>query len=494
MSLAQRSIQSATWAAFATIGALPINFIHSVLLARWLPVEYFGIYAAIYSINILSLALFEFGFTNSFIHRTEETRDEASAASSFFTLRLIFDTAWAVCLLAAAWLFFSSMHRFVLVGLVITNWVHRFTITPRTLLVRRVKHRRLAVIDLSAAVLSALIALWVAYRYRSIWALLLSPMVTTLVTVAGMYVWRPFWKPVLSWDRKIWKYFFRFGSKNLVNHVLDNALDNLDNLWTSLFLGDVMLGFYSRAYKFAIYPRMIIAAPINSVVIGTYAELKNDRKRLSHAFFQSTAFLTRSGFFLAGWIATLAPYLIELILGPRWLPMLTAFQLMLLFTMLDPIKGTLSSVLVALGMPERITRVRFTQLAVQLSGFFILGPRLKTAGVALSMDLMVLVGTMMAIYYVRPYVQVSWLKLFSAPLAALGLGMGSVLLLSRFLPADLWIWYQAAIKGFTFPLVFCVVLLLLEGKAILRSSAEILGHSSLKDGIVSAWRSFMLKD
>ena len=336
MSLAQRSVQSATWATFATVAALPINLIHSVLLARWLPIEYFGIYAAVYSIIILSGSVFEFGFSNAFIHRSAETEDETRAAAAYFTLRLIFDTAWAVILTGVGWFFFDGMHRIVLLALVLTQLVSRLTITPRTMLVRRVKHRRLAVIDLTAAFLSAVIAIWVAYFYRSIWALLLSPIITTLVSLVGMYIWRPFWKPALLWERKVWAYFFRFGSKNLFNTVLDAALDNLDNLWTSIYLGDVLLGFYSRAYKFAIYPRLIIAAPINSVVLGTYAELKNDRTGLSHAFFQASAFLIRTGFFLAGWIAVLAPFLIELILGQRWLPMLTAFRLMLLFTMLDP--------------------------------------------------------------------------------------------------------------------------------------------------------------
>ena len=107
MSLAQRSVQSATWATFATVAALPINFIHSVLLARWLPIEYFGIYAAVYSIIILSGSVFEFGFSNAFIHRSEETEDETRAAAAYFTLRLIFDTAWAVILIAAGWLFFE---------------------------------------------------------------------------------------------------------------------------------------------------------------------------------------------------------------------------------------------------------------------------------------------------------------------------------------------------------------------------------------------------
>ncbi len=494
MSLAQRSLQSATWAAFATIAALPINFIHSVLLARWLPIEYFGVFAAANSIILLSWTVFEFGFGNAFIHRSQETEDESRAVGAYFTLRLIFDTAWAVCLTAAAWYLFSDLRRIVLIALVLIHFVSRQTITPRTILIRRVKHRRLAVIDLTAAFFSALVALTIAYFYRSIWALLISPLITTLVSLVGMYLYRPFWKPALLWDRKIWGYFFRFGSKNLFNNVLETALDNLDNLWTSFYLGDVLLGFYSRAYKFAIYPRMILAAPISSVALGTFAELKHDRKGLSHAFFQANAFLIRAGFFLAGWIAILAPYLIELILGNRWLPMLTAFRLMLLFTMLDLIKGTLANVLIALGLPEQIGRVRFIQLAVLLAGLFILGLRYKTAGVALAMDLMALVGTVLLVVYVRPLVDISWRKLISAPLAALIIGLGFDWLITRGIAADLSVWLQAGAKAAMFPLIYFGVLVAVEGQAILRSSLQILEHIKLKERLSTIFSALQKPD
>ena len=233
---------------------------------------------------------------------------------------------------------------------------------------------------------------------------------------------------------------------------------------------------------------MIVAAPITSVIIGTYAELKNDRKGLSHAFFQASAFLTRTGFFLAGWIAILAPFLIELILGQRWLPMLTAFRLMLLFTMLDPIKGTLSSMLVALGMPERISRVRLTQLAVAAGWPFCLRAALADCGCGSGDGFDGSGGNVDGVAYVRPLVDISWLKLFSAPLAALAAGLLAALLLGRVWPADLSIWWQAAIKGLGFPMVYLGLLLLLEGKAILRSSLEIMGHVSLKEGLGSACR------
>ncbi len=93
------------------------------------------------------------------------------------------------------------------------------------------------------------------------------------------------------------RYFLSFGARNLVNNFLDGTLDNSDNLFTGYFLGDLSLGYYSRAFRFAIYPRILLTTPINSVALGMFAELKYDRLRLSKAFFRTSVFLTRAGFF-----------------------------------------------------------------------------------------------------------------------------------------------------------------------------------------------------
>jgi O-antigen/teichoic acid export membrane protein len=215
----------------------------------------------------------------------------------------------------------------------------------------------------------------------------------------------------------------RFGSRNLMAAMLLKALDRVDDLWAGLYLGKMPLGHYSRAYAFATYPRRVLAAPINQVARGTYAELKGDRLRLSKAFFRINAFLLRSGFYFAGLLALVAPEFIHLILGEKWLPMLDAFRLMLVFTLLDPVKITIAYVFVALGRPERVVQTRALQLVVLLAGLFLLGPRLGIAGVALAVNGMLVVGIVIMLWLIQAHVDFSVARLFVTPGLALAMGL-----------------------------------------------------------------------
>jgi O-antigen/teichoic acid export membrane protein len=228
----------------------------------------------------------------------------------------------------------------------------------------------------------------------------------------------------------------------------------------------VSLGLYSRAYRFATYPRIILASPINLVAGGTYAELKGNRLRLSQAFFRANAFLIRSGFFVAGLLALVAPEFIRLGLGSKWMPMLDTFRLMLVFTLLDPIKVTVASLFVAVGRPEKVVQARFVQLVVLVVGLFLLGPPMGITGVALVVDGMLVVGIALLLWQARAYVNYSPFKLFGVPLV--GLSMGLVLArLAIVLPGVLGSdWRTAGVKIGVFVFVYGGILMGFERQSV----------------------------
>jgi O-antigen/teichoic acid export membrane protein len=334
MSLARRSVGSVAWNGAANLIKVFVLMVRSVLLARLLPVQVFGVYAGASAIVGLTVVLAGFGMGAAFLHRAPETEDVEQTAAVHFTLLLIFTTVWALLLGAAALLFSAGPTRTTLLLLIAVTSVTQLTQTPRLILTRRVTHQRLAIIQLINAVVSTLVAVVLALNGLALWALLAMDIVTMIVRLVGFYAWRPVWRPRLAWSKEVVRYFLGFGSRNVVAISLFQTLERAGSLWTRVFLGVGAMGFYSRAYTFATYPHTLLGLPINAVAGGTYAELKGDRRRLSEAFFRTNAFLVRTGFFLSALAALIAPEFIRLLLGEKWLPMLDAYRLMLVFALL----------------------------------------------------------------------------------------------------------------------------------------------------------------
>lgn len=267
------------------------------------------------------------------------------------------------------------------------------------------------------------VAIYLAWSGAGLWSLVSPNITMAVISVLGFYVIFPVWKPRFGWSRQVAIYLLDFGRRSLGASLLQQTLNRIDDLWIGTFLGKTSLGFYSRAYTFSTYPSKLLANPVNQVVIGTYAALKEKPKQLSQAFFRANAFMICGGFFMAGILFLLIPEFIHFVIGDKWLPMMTPFRLMLIFTMLDPIKITISNLFIALGKPENVVRIRFWQLVILLIGLFALGPWLGISGVALAVDLMLVFGIGLLLWRVRPYVQFSVKALFMVPLLALFAGL-----------------------------------------------------------------------
>jgi O-antigen/teichoic acid export membrane protein len=108
MSLAKRTITSVTWKVVANAASVVVLFGRSILLARWLPVDVFGIYALAFSITTLSVILADFGMAGALVHRAPETEDEDQAAAVQFTFRVSLALIWAVLMVTGTFLFTDS--------------------------------------------------------------------------------------------------------------------------------------------------------------------------------------------------------------------------------------------------------------------------------------------------------------------------------------------------------------------------------------------------
>ncbi len=461
-SIAERTITSATWNMIASLAAVIVLFVRSVMLSRLLPVATFGVYGFASAIATMAAILLNFGLTGAFLHRAPETENEDDAAATHFTLITLIALGWTVTMVAGTMLLTSGETQLAIIVIAVTSALAQLSQTPRAILLRRVVHRRLAIIQFTNAVLTTLAALTLAWLGATLWALLVTNLVSMMVTLGMLYGWKPVWRPHFRWSRPELRYFLHFGSRTFLSSALLAILDRIDDLWTGFFLGNTALGFYSRSYTFATYPRRVLATPINTVTVGAYAELKYERRRLSQAFFRTAALLLRTGFFLGGLLALIAPEFIGLLLGEKWLPMTNVFRLMLVFALLDPIKATVASLFVAVGQPEQVIRARLIQLLVLAVGLFGLGPKLGIIGVALAVDAMLVTGIGILLWKARRHVDISLTRLFAAPTIALFASMmttyGAVLLLAL----SETTWLSILLKLGVFTLSYLLILLMLE--------------------------------
>jgi PST family polysaccharide transporter len=277
----------------------------------------------------------------------------------------------------------------------------------------------------------------------------------------GLWTVRRVWAVRLFLDRQIAKHYFRFGFFVMLSRQLSFWLEQFDGFWIGTTLGDTALGFYSKAYEFARYPSRVVAAPLQGVVFSTYARLQDDRRRLSKAYYSVNGLVIRVGFLLSLGLVLVAQEFVTIFLGDKWLPMVTTFQLMVVYCLFDPLIVTAGSLATAVGHPQILTRIKVLQIAVFVPSVIILAHNFGIEGVAIAADAMVFVGVVLILHQVRPFVDFSLKKLFAVPFLALFLAAVAAIGASELLTLQ-DDWQILIVRAIAAGVVYAGILLVLE--------------------------------
>ncbi|MGC9357705.1 MAG: lipopolysaccharide biosynthesis protein [Anaerolineae bacterium] len=431
--LASKVLTSSTFNISSSAITLVLGFTRSVVLARLLLPEHFGIMALAMFFMNLAARIQGFGFDSALIHRQAD-RDEV--ISTHFVLRASLGVVLVVvALIAAPFLGYAYPEQpglgQIVIAIAVLEMIKCFNATPRVLLSKELNFKRLAFLDVMSSVAAFAVAVPLAWGGAGVWSLVGEQASGVLVRVLGLWVFKRPWKISLKIDRELVKWYFRFGAYNFLSANLNFLLDRFDDFWTGTFLGSTALGFYSKAYEFAHYPRRVIASPVTSVFFSTFAKLQHDRERLSKAFFRVSSLVIRVGFLFAGTFALITPEFIKIFLGNQWAPMAFTFQLMLLYTLFDPLLVIASNLTTAVGEPQALTKVKLLQMVFFVPAVALLGHFFGIDGVAVAADLMLILGIVIILPRVRHYVDFSALRMMGYPTLGLILALAITLLVER---------------------------------------------------------------
>ena len=218
---------------------------------------------------------------------------------------------------------------------------------------------------------------------------------------------------------EIGKWYLNYGKFVFTSRLLSPIIEQFDDFWVGVSLGSRSLGFYSRAYEFAQYPRRSVSDPIVNVLFATFAKVQDDRLRLSKAYFRVASLVIRVGFLLAGTLVLVANEFVSLFLGVKWVPMVLTFQIMVIYTLLYPLLSVSGYLAAACGHPEFNTRVRVAQTICFIPAVIFASRLWGINGVAAATDTMLLIGLALSLHQVQKLVDVSLWRMLAVPTSAL---------------------------------------------------------------------------
>ncbi len=419
-TLTSRVVRAGAWAFGFRVGDRGVSLLRTIILAHLLAPDDFGVFG----LTVLALSALDTLSQTGFDEALIQTREEPTPyLNTVWSVHIARGTLLALVLaLAAPWLasFFGEPGAtgiFRLVGLsVLLNGLTN----PAVVLFRRdLDFRRQAFLLGGATLTELVVAVGIALVYPSAWALAFG-MIARSVARAGLsYRIHPF-RPRLSFDRARFADLYRFGRVVFVQGIVLFLLTQGDDAFVGKLLGAAALAFYQMAYRFSNMAATEIAHVVGGVMFPALSELQDDRPRLGRALLRSVELTTSFSLPLAAAILVLAPSFTMAVLGPKWMPMVPAMQVLAVFGALRSVGASVGPAYLATARLGTHLAFGLVQLALVVASIYPLSMRWGIQGTSVSVTAALLVAVVMNVWTARGIAEIER----GGMLAALGRGTG----------------------------------------------------------------------
>lgn len=223
------------------------------------------------------------------------------------------------------------------------------------------------------------IAVPMAFLLRNYWALVFGTVFGRIVGVAFSY-WAHAYRPALSLQRV--RELMSFSAWTFINNLVDFAHQRSADFVLGRLAGAAPLGVFRVGYEFANLPTTELVAPINRAVFPGYAALSTNRDELQRSYLHVLGLIALFAVPAGLGIAALAEQITLLLLGPNWIAAIPIIQIVAFYGITHALQANLYSVYLAIGRPSLRTITSSISMALCLTLTIILAKKNGAIGAA----------------------------------------------------------------------------------------------------------------
>ena len=336
-SLKQQTVRGVVWSAVERFSVQGVQFVVMIAMARVLSPSDYGLIGMLAVFIAVAQSLVDSGFSQALIRKRDRT---AVAESTVVYFNIVVGLLlYGVFYLASPWVaeFYDSpelepLMRVVCLGVVFNS----LAVVQRARLTLEIDFKTQAKASLTAAVVSGIVGIWMAYTGWGVWSIAAQQLVNLGVNTSLLWILAK-WRPVWAYSWKSFRELFSFGSKLMFSGLLDVLYRNIYLIVIGKAFSAKDLGYYTRAHQFAEFPSSNLTGILQRVTYPVLCKIQDDDERLANAyrrFLRVSAFLI---FPLLVGLSAVAEPLILLLLKEQWLYAATLLQVLCFSMMWYPI-------------------------------------------------------------------------------------------------------------------------------------------------------------
>lgn len=344
-----KMVANLIWRFAERCGAQGVAFIVSIVLARLLEPEDYGIISLV-TIFISIIQIFvDSGLGNALIQK--RVVDDLDYSTVFYCNIILCVVLYLVLFLCAPFIagFYANTELTLIIRVLgLTIIISGIKGIQQAYVSREMMFRHFFFATLGGTLGAAAVGIFLAYNGFGVWALIGQQIFNT--TVDTIILWSTVkWRPKRRFSFERLRGLFSYGSKLLVSSLINTIYNDLRQLIIGKFYSSADLAFYNRGRQFPKFVVENINSSIDSVLLPVLANNQNNRERMKRMMRRSI--MTSSYImwpFMFGLMAV-GENLIHILLTDKWMPALPFLYIFCFVDGMQPIHTANLNAIKAVG-------------------------------------------------------------------------------------------------------------------------------------------------
>ena len=366
-NLKQKTAQGLFWSFLSSGGMQLLNLIIGIFLARLLSPGEYGIVGMLAIFTLLANNLQESGFGVALVNIKDIKHNDYNALFWFNVGMSLLLYAILFCCAPLIAAFFHqpclvSLSRFVFLGFIIAS----LCISPNAMLVRGLKMKEKAITSLSALIVSGTVAVIMAIKGFSYWSLATQQILYNVVICFGRFYYTR-WCPTLKVDFAPVRQMFSFSYKVLITAVLTTINNNVLTVIFGRLFPAQAVGNFTQANKWNTMANQMVTNTMAQVAQPVFTQVTDDKERQRRVFgkmLRFTAFLAFPALF---GLALVAPQVILLAIGDKWVDSIPLLQILCISGAFIPLYTVYQNLFLSQGKSDTYMWLSIGQIAIMLT-------------------------------------------------------------------------------------------------------------------------------
>ncbi len=317
-TLKEKTAKGIFWSSINNGATQLLNIIIGIVLARLLVPEDYGIVGVLTIFTVIAGNIQASGFSQAIINIKNPT---ANDYNSVFWFNVIAGILSYVILFCCAPLIADYFNQPVLVDVSRVTFLviplSAFGIMHNVYLIKNMMNKEIAIVGITALVISGVVGIACAYNGWSYWSLVFQQLTYTVMLNIGRLCFVK-WHPTFQIDFGPVRRMFPFSVKILFTNIINSLSQHILTFIFGPLFPIKSIGYYTQANNWNTKAHSFVTNTIGQIAQPVFVSVGNERERSQRVFRKMLRFAALIAFPLMFGLAMVAHEFIILLLGEKW--------------------------------------------------------------------------------------------------------------------------------------------------------------------------------